>query len=129
MTRLDPGPAPALVDSWFTWAFVLAIVAVFALVVLTVEILKAREVLSQERLDAVLEDDLYAQDVAEYHCRGNGHHLEADAHGWHCTVCGEVTRQPLNCGGLHRYVTRGQSLTCTVCGYRSALPYDQEASA
>jgi hypothetical protein len=53
---MNPGPAPALVTDWFTWAFVLTVVAVFTLVVLTVEILKARETLSQERLDALADD-------------------------------------------------------------------------
>ena len=72
------------------------------------------------------QDDRLAQDVAEYHCRGNGHHLEADAHGWHCTHCGYVVRSIFNCGGLHHYEVVGQSQTCTVCGYRSALPYDQD---
>jgi len=50
---------------------------------------------------------------------------------WLCAHCGDVVRQPLGCGGRHHYVmpaaTREQSLTCTVCGHRTALPYDQES--
>jgi hypothetical protein len=99
------------------WA-VMACVAVASLVVLTYYI---RQALAEN--DA--QDDLYAQDVLDYYCAGNGHEYEAVDGDWVCAHCGDVVRQPLNCGGLHRYIETRQSLLCTVCGHRTALPYDQ----
>jgi len=115
---VNPGPAPTLVTDWFTWAFVLGVAWLVFLAWLTLYILNARE----DRR----EDDPYAQDVADYHCRGNSHHYEAIGYDWVCAHCGDVVRQPLGCAGRHHYVTRGQSLTCTVCGFRTELPYDQD---
>ena len=122
-------PAPTLLTDYLTptgFGIIVAILLIVAVIVAVAENLRDRWAEAGRMIDAAPGPDPYAQDVAEYHCRGNGHHLEADAHGWHCTTCGEVTRQPLNCGGLHRYETRGQSLLCTVCGHRTALPYDQD---
>ena len=60
-------------------------------------------------------------------CPGHKYMQEGDQ--WLCAHCGDVVRRPLNCGGLHRYETSGQSLLCTVCGHRTALPYDQQKDA
>lgn len=103
------------------WA-VMACAAVASLVILTYYI---RQVLAEN--DA--QDDLYAQDVLDYYCAGHGHEYEAVDGDWVCAHCGDVVRQPLNCAGRHRYVTSGRWLLCTVCGHRTALPDDQEASA
>ena len=75
----------------------------------------------RDRRDAL--DDLYAQDVLDYHCAGNGHEYQAIDGDWVCAHCGDVVRQPLNCGGLHRYETQGRWLLCSVCGHRRALPF------
>jgi len=96
---VSPSPAPGLVDSWFTWAFVLTVVATFALVVLTVEILKARETLSQDRLDA-LYDEHIQQQVNDYHCAGHGHYMQVDG-----------------------YDKRGTTWTCVNCAYESWVPF------
>ena len=120
---MSPGPAPTLLTDWMTttgfWVITLILCAL-ALVVVTAEILRDR------REDA--SDDLYAQDVLDYHCAGHGHKYVAVDGYWLCAHCCDVVRQPLGCCGLHRYETRGQSLCCTVCGHRSALPYDQAES-
>jgi len=97
---------------------IVAILLVVAVIVAVAENLRDRH-----------EDDLYAQDILDYYCAGNGHDYEAVDGDWVCAHCGDVVRQPLNCGGLHRYETRGRWLLCSVCGFRTELPYDQEASA
>ena len=102
------------------FGIVVAILLIVAVIVVIAENLRDRE-------DA--QDDLYAQDVLDYYCAGNGHkYVAVDGH-WLCSHCGDIVRQPLNCGGRHRYIETRQSLLCTVCGHRTALPYDQEASA
>ena len=96
--------------------------AAFAgLVWATIEILKAWHAESA-KLDRVLK---YGPPEDLTFCDTHGHDVATDAAGWHCVNCGQVTRQPLNCGGAHRYEARGQSLECSVCGMRAALPYNQ----
>jgi len=125
-------PAPGLLNDWITipgflWLILGCIVATY-LAIFTIQLVRVWDE-NDAANEAAQQDDQLAQDVLDYHCAGHGHdYLACDGH-WFCAHCSDVVRQPLNCGGHHRYETRGQSQTCTVCGFRTALPYDQEASA
>jgi len=127
--------AGGLLTDWISlgayWWLVLGCIALTVLVCFIVNLIRVWQETGAEMDDAIqhVNDDHIQQQLVRYHCAGNGHHLEADAHGWYCTHCGYVVRSIFNCAGRHHYEARGQSLTCTVCGFRSALPYDQEASA
>jgi hypothetical protein len=115
-------PAPTLLSEWITPTGFAVIVLLLLLLAIGVVI---AENLHDRREDT--QDDLYAQDVLDYYCAGNGHKYVGGGSGdWLCAHCGDVVRRPLNCGGRHRYETSGQSLLCTVCGHRTALPYDRE---
>ena len=103
------------------FGIIVAILLIVAVIVVIAENLHAR------REDTP--DDLYAQDVLDYYCAGNGHKYEAVDGDWVCAHCGDIVRQPLNCAGRHRYIETKQSLLCTVCGHRTALPYDQQKDA
>jgi hypothetical protein len=121
MTRADPS-AGGMLQDWISlgtyWWLVLACIAVAVLVILTINFV---QVMREQ------DEPAPAPHVVNW-CDRNGHtYRTTSAGGWHCISCGHTTRQPLTCRpGSHRYATRGQSLTCTVCGHRTALPYDQE---
>jgi len=112
-------PAPTLLDEWITnqafWGF-LFLVAFAGVVYYGTEFLK--------RMHAAREDDTPEHPWPMRLCPG--HDYEAVDGNYVCAHCGDVVRQPLNCAGRHRYVETKQSLLCTVCGYRTALPYDQD---
>jgi rubredoxin len=96
------------------FGIIVAILLIVAVIVVVAENLRDRD-----------EDEEPEHDT--YDCPGHKY-MEQDG-AWLCVRCGDVVRQPLNCGGLHRYEAQGQSLECSVCGHRTTLPYDREASA
>ena len=91
-------------------------------------ILAAQWVKASRDLDNAFANLQLEDDGDETWCDIHGHNYAANPAGWRCANCGVVVRQPLNCGGLHRWVLVGQSLTCTVCGLRkSRNVYDNES--
>lgn len=99
------------------FGIVVAILLVVAVIVVVAENLRDRDD------EPAPEPEPYA---ANLHCATRGHTYRDYHDVWICDSCGDVVRSPLSCCGLHRYETRGQSLTCTVCGHRTELPYDRE---
>jgi hypothetical protein len=123
-------PAPGLLSDWITipgflW-FVLACIVATYLAIFIVQLVRVWKEDDAAKVDA--QDDHVQQQVARYHCAGNGHKYMQEGDQWLC-ACGDVVRRGHSCGGFHRYETQGRWLLCTVCGYRTALPYDHEASA
>ena len=104
------------------FGIIVLLLIVVAVIIVAAENIRDRREDTQDILDL-------KQDILDYHCAGHGHKYVAVDWHWLCSHCGDIVRQPLNCGGLHRYIETRQSLLCTVCGHRTALPYDQQKDA
>jgi len=114
--------ALALGLSWqggLFWWVIAAVVVVGICILVGQWINVTRELETPFPYTGQTEDDLYAQDVLDYHCAGHGHNFERVNDLLICTNCTDVVRAPIDCGGRHRYEVRGQSLHCTVCGHRA----------
>jgi len=105
------------------FGIIVAILLVVAVIVVAAENIRVRHENAAQDAAQDEDDNMFARNF----CAANGCNYKDDHGVWVCRNCGDVVRPPLSCAGFHRYVKRGQSLECTVCGHRTVLPFDQES--